>query len=645
MCGIAGFWQGPRRASGEELTSIVDAMSRTMDHRGPDDSGAWSDPAAGIAFGFRRLAIVDLSEHGHQPMRSRSDRFRLVFNGEVYNHIEIAEELRTRGHTFDGHSDTAVILAAFEEWGIEAALPRFVGMFAMAVWDTHARTLTLIRDRLGIKPLYVYQKDGVVAFASELKAVAQLPVFDRAVDPDAVEAYFRYMYVPAPHTIYRHARKLLPGHTLTIADPSADLPPSVPFWSLQEIARASAAHPFAGGDREATDLLEELLLDAVRLRLRADVPVGAFLSGGIDSSTVVALMQEVASRPVQTFTIAFDVAAHDESAEAEAIASHLGTDHHTIAFSGDDAQGVIPLLPAMFDEPHADPSQLPTYLICHAARQRVTVAISGDGGDELFAGYNRYSHGSTLMSRLMRAPVAPRRLLGMAMTRVPPSTWDRAQQLVRRGRGHRLFGQKAHKFGRLMQEESTAGMYRSLMSAWSQPPVAAVATQTDRMTSIFTRESLSLLDRMMLTDQLVYLPDDLLAKVDRTSMAVSLEVRVPILDHRVVELSWRLPERMKLREGTGKWILREVLARRVPRPLFERPKMGFTVPLAEWLRGPLRSWASDLLSAERLGQSQHLDVPRIQRAWNAFLRRETDDHLQIWTVLMFEAWREQWRGS
>ena len=644
MCGIAGFWgrPGPSAAS---LAETAAAMALPLRHRGPDDAGTWVDAENGVALGFRRLAIIDLSEKGHQPMRSRSGQYTVVFNGEIYNHPELAEELTARGHVFDGHSDTEIALAAFEEWGVDEALPRFVGMFAMGIWDARHRALRLVRDRLGIKPLFVWQRDGNVAFASELKAIAALPGFRRDLDPDALAAYFRYLYVPAPLSIYRDVGKLLPGHVLTLTSPAGDVSSSRPFWSVEEVARRERTVGFEGDDRDAVDALDTTLLEAVRLRLRADVPVGAFLSGGVDSSTVVALMQEVSPRPVRTFTVGFDAEEHDESANAAAVARHLGTDHQEMRLTGGDALDLVPSLPDMFDEPLADPSQLPTYLLCAAARQQVTVAVSGDGGDELFAGYNRYGFGSRIIPRASRLPAAPRQLVAAGLTSVRPGTWDRLQggaAALFRVPEHRLAGEKAHKLGHLLRQTTAPAMYRSLVSAWQRPPVEGRDGVDERTAAILSDPSMSILERMMLSDQLAYLPDDLLAKVDRASMAVSLEVRVPILDHRVVELSWRLPESTKLRDGEGKWVLRQVLERRVPRELVDRPKVGFTVPLGDWLRGPLRGWAEERLRPERLRQVPGLDAERIHAMWGRFSSGRSADHLGLWTVLAFEAWRERW---
>jgi asparagine synthase (glutamine-hydrolysing) len=649
MCGVAGVFASGGR-SPEELERIALRMSGAIAHRGPDDDGVWVDPTAGVALGFRRLAIVDLSAQGHQPMRSASGRYIIIFNGEVYNHRILRRELESSGCSFRGHSDTEVILAAFDRWGIERAVRRFIGMFAIAVWDASRRELSLVRDRLGIKPLFVYQRDGLVSFGSELKALLAGPEFDRTVDTSALTSYLRYLYVPAPQSIFRYVVKLAPGHILTIADPTAPLPASVPFWAAETAARDGQAAQFSGGDEEAVAELEALLTDAVRLRMQADVPLGALLSGGIDSSAVVALMQASADRPVKTFTIGFDQHDFNEAAHARAVANHLGTDHTELHLTGADALAVVPRLAEMFDEPLADPSQIPTFLVCELARREVTVALTGDGGDELFGGYNRYIQGESLIEGFQRWPGLLRRFSASGLTSVSPRTWNRMRDTLRpvfpvAGRT-RLLGEKMHKLGGLLRAESTQGMYRSLLSAWQDPEELVVGgggSAGNGDGSLESDSQLALMERMMLADQTSYLPDDLLAKVDRASMAVSLEARVPILDHRVVEFSWRLPRGFKVRDGRGKWILREILYKHVPRALVDREKMGFSVPLAQWLAGPLRTWAGDLLlSGETEG---FLRSTVVRREWDRFLAGDSSNAAGIWAVVMFRAWQDRWLMS
>jgi len=645
MCGLAGFFSRTS-CSSDELRNTVSRMTQTIAHRGPDDSGIWVNPSAGIALGFRRLAIVDLSALGHQPMTSSSVRFTLIFNGEVYNHVALRSDLQSRGWTFRGHSDTEVILAAFECWGIAEAVTRMVGMFAMAVWDSARRELSLIRDRLGIKPLFFYHHDGVISFGSELKAITAGPSFDRTIDRTALTAYLRYLYVPAPRTIFQHASKLMPGHILTIADPTAPLPPSIPFWTADAAARAGAANEFVGSDEEAVEALEAVLGDAVRLRMQADVPLGALLSGGIDSSTVVALMQASATRPVKTFTIGFDESGFDEASHARAVANHLGTDHTELHLTGRDALAVVPRLADMFDEPLADPSQIPTFLVCQLARRDVTVALTGDGGDELFAGYNRYVSGERLIAGVQSWPRAIRRLSASGVARLAPRTWDRMGQVLQPVfpaiTRTRSIGEKMHKIGDVLRAHSTSGMYRSLLSAWQDPESLVFGEQEDSnfAAALHANGSLALMEQMLLADQTSYLPDDLLAKVDRASMAVSLEARVPILDHRVVELSWRLPRHLKVRNGTGKWILRQILYKHVPRSLVDREKMGFSVPLTQWLAGPLRTWAGDLLLSGHGGELLRDAV--VRREWDRFLAGNSRNAAGIWALVVFRAWESRW---
>jgi asparagine synthase (glutamine-hydrolysing) len=649
VCGLTGLFLRPSRQA-SELDAITERMSACLAHRGPDDSGTWVDADAGIALGFRRLAIVDLSEQGHQPMRSASGRYWMAYNGEVFNYEELRVELLAAGWRFRGHSDTEVMLAAFERWGIAASIPRFVGMFAIAVWDTEARALTLARDRLGKKPLFVYHEPGLVTFGSELKALHAGPSFDRAIDRDAVVAYLRYLYVPAPRTIYQRTRKLLPGHLITITDPRAPLPDSVAYWSVRDAALAGEADRFTGSDTEAVDRLDALLTDAVRLRMQADVPVGALLSGGVDSSTIVALMQGLSDRKVRTYTIGFREREHDEAGHARAVADCLGTDHTELELSGTDALALIPRLPTMFDEPLADPSQLPTFLVCQLARRDVTVALTGDGGDEVFAGYNRYIHGARLLPRLSAMPRPARTAFGAGLGVFESGSWDamhRAMSAVLpAARRQRLVGLKIAKLRRLLSQETQAAMYRTLMSAWHDPAALVPGGHDEAgpfAEGVAADRPRGLVDRMVLADQMSYLPDDLLAKVDRASMAVSLEVRVPILDHRVVEFGWRLPMQMRIREGRGKWILREVLYRRVPRALVDRPKVGFSVPIAEWLRGPLKAWGDELLDDRRLREGGLLDPDGARRAWTSFqVNGGADEAAGLWAVLMLLAWQEHW---
>ncbi len=618
-------------------------------HRGPDDHGVWTEGSAGVALGFRRLAILDLSALGHQPMRSASGRFTIIFNGEVYNHAELRRELEAAGHRFRGHSDTETMLAAYEQWGVQRATRRFIGMFAIALWDQQDRVLHLVRDRLGIKPLYVWHEGGELAFASELKSFAALPRFDRALDRDAIVAYLRYLYIPAPLSVFRQIRKLEPGHILSIRDPRESPPDPVPYWSLADAAREGLANPLLAPDQELIEQADALLCDAVALRMLADVPVGALLSGGVDSSTVVALMQAATSHPVRTFTIGFPDQDYNEASHAAAIARHIGTAHTELMLTEPELEAVVPRVPELFDEPLADPSQIPTYLVCQLARREVTVALSGDGGDEVFAGYNRYVKGGAALRAAAGLPRVAKRLMGGLIARSDPATLNRWSRRVgallpARLRDPRL-GEKAYKLRLLAGSDGPASMYRSLVSFWQDP--AALVPGGREPHDAVSRAWSTLpggadLDRMMLADQWAYLPDDLLAKVDRASMAVSLEARVPLLDHRVVEFAWRLPQGVKVRRQTGKWLLRQVLYRRVPPGLIERPKMGFSVPIDAWLRGPLREWAGDLLAADSVRRTSVLDADGGAAAWAAFDQGRGPSGLDLWALVVLRAWEERW---
>jgi len=648
MCGFAGLLSASAFTS-EQLEAHARRMTAPILHRGPDDSGTWADAQAGVAFGFRRLAILDLSVNGHQPMWSPSRRFVMVFNGEVYNFDELRDELERAGCRFRGSGDSEVILAAFDRWGIERAVRRFVGMFAIAVWDADRRELSFVRDRVGKKPLYVYSEPGLITFGSELKALMAGPSFDRSLDRQAIASYLRYLYVPAPRSIFERAIKVPAGHVLTVSDPKRSLPAPRAYWSLRDVALDGLAAPFAGSDGDAIDTLDALLTDAVGCRMRADVPLGALLSGGIDSSTVVALMQQASSRPVNTYTIGFAEKEFDEAAHAARVADFLGTDHTELLLTADDARSLIPRLTETFDEPHADPSQLPTLLVSQLARRHVTVALSGDGGDELFAGYNRYLYGARMLPRVSRMPRTVRHLVAVGLTSVSPAAWDRLYRftatLVPGVPDQRLAGERIHKLGRLLGAASVGDMYRSLLSAWPQPHGLLMnGRASDDLTAriLDAAEPADLLDRMMLADQTTYLPDDLLAKVDRASMAVSLEVRAPLLDHRVVEFSWRLPRALKIRGDVGKWLLRQVLYRRVPPDVVERPKMGFSVPIDRWLRGPLRTWADELLSREQLGRGGLLNPTPIIAAWRALQQGRRPAGAGLWAVIVFQAWRARW---
>lgn len=623
-------------------------MTDTIVHRGPDSDGIWFDAEDGIGLGFRRLAILDLSPLGAQPMRSASGRYTLVFNGEVYNHGELRTELEQLGANFRGRSDTEALLAAFEAWGIRRSIPRFAGMFAIAVWDAEERTLTLARDRMGKKPLFISHSPGLILFGSELKALAADPAFDRSIDVDSVAEYLRYVYVPGPATIFERTRKLPPGHLIRIRDCTAPLAESEPYWDVRDAVRTGRTQKISDPEIAVAEL-GTLLDDAVRSRLESDVPLGALLSGGIDSSLVVARAQKFSDRPMRTYTIGFDVPEWDESDHADAIARQIGTDHTLLRVTGDEALAVIPELPTVFDEPHADPSQIPSILVCRLSRQDVTVALCGDGGDELFGGYNRYVAGPRAIEQALRWPRGLRRVASRAAFALPAEGWDAmAVRFLPDGRRPRVFGEKLQKLGTLLRAGSASEGYRSLLSATNDPlrfiPGARARLMLEA--EIFEAFSdLTLAERMMVVDQLRYLPDDLLAKIDRASMSSSLEVRAPLLDHRIAEFAWRLAPELKIRGAETKWILRELLAQDVPRALFERPKMGFSVPLRAWLTGPLRPWAEDLLSPESLREVPVLDATTTRVAWSELLRGRSGNGLGVWAILQLVAWWRTWRPS
>lgn len=649
MCGITGFWQ-PVGVDASGMAAVTRSMATQLEHRGPDDAGAWADPESGVALGFRRLAIVDLSPTGHQPMTSASGRYELVFNGEVYNFAALRSELERAGCAFKGTSDTEVILAAVEAWGLVPALKRFVGMFAIALWDRQERCLHLVRDRLGIKPLYYGWFNGAFLFGSELKALAAHPSFAGEVDRDALALYMRFGYVPAPFAIYRGVRKLPPGSVLTLRASGDQAAQPESYWSAREIAQSGAGAPFSGSRAEAVAALDGLLRESIALRMVADVPLGAFLSGGIDSSTVVALMQAQSSRPIRTFTIGFQEDGYDEAAHAAAVARHLGTEHTAQVLSPAEAREVIPLLPAMYDEPFADSSQIPTFLVSRLARQHVTVSLSGDGGDELFGGYNRYFWGDAIWRRVGKAPSAARLVAGRGLTSISPETWDRQwgrfSQVMPKKMRQRNPGDKLHKLAGMMAAETGEDLYRGLVSQWVEPSQVVIDGR-EPLVPLTDRSQWPHLDafprRMMYLDLISYLPDDILAKVDRASMATSLEARVPLLDHRVVEFAASLPLEMNLQGGQGKGLLRDVLYQYVPRELVERPKMGFGVPLDSWLRGPLREWAEDLLDEKRLRDAGYLRPEPIRQKWREHLGGGRNWQNQLWTVLQFQAWHQAWQ--
>jgi asparagine synthase (glutamine-hydrolysing) len=656
MCGITGFLTAESSALGQ-LETLAISMALEIQHRGPDDSGVWADVQEGIALGHRRLSIVDLSVAGHQPMHSASGRYVLAFNGEIYNHQLIRAELEKAHNSspfydnecaksyWRGHSDTESLLAGFEAWGIEETLKKTVGMFAIALWDRVERRLTLARDRLGEKPLFYGWVRGAFVFGSELKALRAYPGFENSICRDALALYLQHSAVPAPYSIYKDIFKLEPGCVVSV-DASCLLRKTVkaePYWLLVDAARKGLAAPIQS-ETEAVAALDSALSEAVAIQAVADVPLGAFLSGGVDSSTIVALMQSQSSRPVQTFTVGFDEDGFDESPHALAVALHLGTEHHAIRVTAAHARAVIPQLPSIYDEPFADSSQIPTYLVSKAARQQVTVALSGDAGDELFGGYNRYFWGQRIWRRVGWMPHLLRLYVGEGIQQIPASAWDAAGRVLPGTNRVVRLGDKAHKLAhRLKTVENLDDLYRSLVTEW--PQVVDLVRGAGRLPTKLDNRSLvagmfEAEHRMMMWDTLTYLPDDILTKVDRAAMSVGLETRVPFLDHRVVELAWRLPLHMKIRGGQGKWALRQVLYKYVPRELIERPKAGFGIPLAQWLRGPLREWAEELLNEARLEREGYFNAKIIRQIWKEHLSGRHDWISRLWSVLMFQAWLE-----
>ena len=656
MCGFAGFLGGrsPHGSEGDE--ALLRRMADTIANRGPDDSGYWSDREHRIALGHRRLSIVDLSCAGHQPMVSGSGRYMLAYNGEIYNHSTLRTELERRDQrpAWRGHSDTEALLAGFDAWGIEPTVKRVVGMFAFAVWDRQTRSLTLGRDRAGEKPLYYgWQgrgEDAAFLFGSELKALRAHPSFQAEVDRGALSLLLRHNCIPSPYSIYQGIAKLRPGNLLTVSLRQRE-PTVWPYWSAPAVAVEGVANAFDGTPGEAVDALEELLSDAVRQQMMADVPLGAFLSGGVDSSTIVALMQSQSSRPVKTFTIGFHEHGYDEAVHAKAVANHLGTDHTELYVTAEQARAVIPRLPAMYDEPFSDSSQIPTFLVSQLARNDVTVSLSGDAGDELFSGYNRYKVAANLWRKLAMVPVPLRRAAARGLTTVSPRRWGRMVGAVDRwlppSARFAHAGDQVHKGAGVLASSSADALYFGLVSHWEDPKSVVIGGHEPPTLLTGDMPALSGLDdvqRMMALDISTYLPDDILVKLDRAAMAVSLEARVPFLDHRVIEFAWRLPQSLKLRDGRTKWILRQVLYRHVPESLIERPKMGFGVPIGAWLRGPLKEWAEALLDETRLAREGYFNPAPIRRKWSSHLSGERNWQHHLWDVLMFQAWLESQRA-
>lgn len=628
MCGIVGIW-----GALPDKQAIVAGGCRSLRHRGPDSEGYWEDQDAGLALGHVRLAILDLTEAGHQPMLSACGRYVLILNGEIYNHLALRASLESEGHApgWRGHSDTETILAGFVAWGIQKTLQTAVGMFAMALWDRQERTLTLMRDRLGEKPLYMGFVGGNFVFASELKALTGIPGFDKEPDRKALSLLLRHNYIPAPYTIYGAIRKLAPGSWIQLSEEQrrhAGLPLSQHYWSAQEVAQQARGNRLSfDSDSDAVDALETVLTSAVKGQMISDVDLGAFLSGGIDSSVVVALMQKNNAQAVKTFSIGFNDPAYNEAEHAKAVAAHLGTDHTELYVSSSDALAVVPGLAGMYDEPFADSSQIPTVLVTRMARRHVTVALSGDGGDELFGGYSRYFRAKRWWDKresipgLLRGPLAAAAGVGAGLL----------------GAGHSR--EQLEKLAQVLAADHSGKFYQQFVSYWKDPTQVVIGGDVPE-TPFDESSGDAIFDRMMLLDALTYLPDDILVKVDRAAMATSLETRVPMIDHRVFEFAQRLPLGYKIRDGQGKWLLRQLLYRHVPQHMVDRPKKGFSVPLAVWLRGPLKDWAAALLDPVRIRQQGLFHAGPIESKWREHQSGKRDWSTHLWSILMTQAWLE-----
>lgn len=638
MCGFTGILG--------HSSCDIDTLNRmicTLHHRGPDNQGIWCEQNIGIGLAFARLSILDLSSAGHQPMESSSGRFMVVFNGEIYNHLAIRDELNRSNHApvWRGHSDTETLLAGFDAWGIESTLKRTIGMFAIGIWDKDNRILTLARDRMGEKPLYYGWQGNVFLFGSELKALKAHPCFKADIDRGALAEYMRYSYIPSPKTIYHGIYKLLPGTflNLKIDDHTAFQP--IPYWSLLDVIRKGLQTPAIFSDVEALTQLETKIFEAVACQQISDVPIGAFLSGGIDSSLIVAIMQAISSQSIHTYTIGFDLQNFNEANHARKVAKYLNTNHTELYVSEDETRSVIPLLPTIYDEPFADPSQIPTFLVSKLARESVTVSLSGDGGDELFGGYNRYSW----VGKIQHVPFPIRKFFASSITSISPISWDRVYELVRpilpNSFQMNMTGDKAFKLASVLQMNSAIDIYKQLTSTWTNPEELVLGGQEsfDIRSNWNTLADLGAIEnRMMAIDSLSYLPDDILCKVDRAAMGISLETRVPFLDHRLIEYAWQLPLNMKIRNGQSKWILRQLLYKYVPKELIDRPKMGFGVPIDSWLRGPLKVWAEGLLNESRLVDEGYLNSFQVRQKWLEHLSGKRNWQYQLWNILMFQAW-------
>lgn len=647
MCGLVGFWDWKSHFAVEHGLKTVQKMAEVIQHRGPDSQGIWAEKTSGLFLAHQRLSILDLSETGHQPMFSCSGKSVIVYNGEVFNFSEIRERLKIAGVRFKGNSDTEVILEACEHWGVLNTCQQLIGMFAFAFWDRQKRILYLVRDRLGIKPLYWGIQQNILFFASQPKAFSTHPLWKPKLNQEALISYFRFNYVPTPLSIFEGIYKLSPATILAI-DEHQHIE-ETRFWDLEKvITERQAQRREVRTEAEAVQQLAFLLEDAVKRRMIADVPLGAFLSGGIDSSMVVALMQAQSMQPVKTFSIGFHESGFNEADYAAKVAKHLNTEHHELYLEPQQAQNIIPDIPEWYDEPFADVSQIPTYLVSRLARQNVKVALSGDGGDELFAGYNRYLFGQSFWERLNIFPFWARQIVGRSLRQLQPHHWEQFVKTIPKRFRPPQFGHKIHKLAEILSASNASQFYKSLVSQWINPESLVLQGKESILypwvhSQVDTK--LTFVEYMQFMDTVTYLSDDILTKVDRASMGVSLEARVPLLDHRLVEFAWSLPSEMKIRHGKGKWLLRQVLERYVPKHLIERPKMGFSVPIDRWLRGSLKEWAAHLLDEKRMDAEGILNTKWIGKRWKEHLAGERNWQYGLWGVLMFQAWKERWKLS
>jgi len=641
MCGITGFWDIKAKNTLEQNSTILLAMTDEITHRGPDAFGVWSDALKGVFLGHRRLSIIDLSEHGAQPMVSSSNRYVITYNGEVFNAPELREELQNIGMCFRGHSDTEVVLAACEAWGIQNACSRFNGMFALAIWDSLEKKLILVRDRMGVKPLYWGIQNGILFFGSQLKSFKEHPLFQPKVSIDALSLYLKFNYITAPHTIYQHTYKVNSGHMVIIDNQLNSK--EIPFWQVTDFVQRegnlSDIH-----EEEYIELLEALLKDSVQKRMMSDVPIGAFLSGGIDSSLVVSFMQHLSTNPIKTFSIGFEEQSYNESAYAKAVAQHLGTDHYELYLNANNALDIIPTLASFYDEPFADISQLPTYLVSKLAREQVTVCLSGDGGDELFCGYDRYQIAQKLYPFHKLLPHFIKTRLAQGLEYITPRQWEKMIALLPKTIQFSQIAEKAYKLSDVLNSQTQIDFFQSFVSIWNNPS-SIIKPKGTWASNIYSYGIMSINDSplalMPYLDMKTFLPECVLTKVDRASMALGLEVRTPILDYRIVELSCKFPVVAKIKKGKTKAPLRKILSKYIPNTLIERPKMGFSVPLGEWLREELRDWAETFLSKNALNQTGFLNAPYIHQKWEDHLSNKVNWQHQLWGILMFQQWAEK----